>query len=291
MLTRARDNLKLYLEVYSAKDITRLGAVDDLKTVEAQLQEIRESSGSKRVDVSVKPPALPPGAVLFLTFEKHTLFTDKGQTYVRDQSGAKHHGLVTGGTSSPRAGGKAMVFDGKAYVNLGNPPGLKITGNITISAWIKPKTVDGIRNIVAHGHAQSPKGEVQLRIVDGWYETGSWTGTGHKVRNGASHKVRNGASHNVTYAMPSGDIGNWVHLAGTYDGKMWRLYRNGAQVASSADRVGAVPVKANWAIGARGNGEERHFNGAIDEVGIFNRALSAEEIRRLFAPGKARAKR
>jgi len=273
MLTRALQHVNRYLEVHTTKDFLRLRATSLAAKTKAALEKYQAPPPAKS-------PALPTGAVLFLTFEKSTLVTRSGRTTVRDTSGAGHDGLVVGGAVTSRAGGQAIVLDGASYVNLGNPPKLQITGRITLSAWIKPRAVDGMRNIVAHGFCRTPPGEVQLRIVDGRYETGSWTGGTDR----AARKGHKSTGHNVAYAMPAGDVGTWVHLAGTYDGRMWRLYRNGKEVASSAERVGAVPVKANWAIGAAADGGERHFDGAIDDVMIFSRALSAEEIRRLCGP-------
>jgi len=78
-----------------------------------------------------------------------------------------------------------------------------------------------------------------------------------------------------------------VHLVRTFDGTRWNLYRNGMPVASDTDLTGAVTVEnATWAIGARGRWKnafgilagatmpERTFTGGIDEVAIYNYALS-----------------
>jgi hypothetical protein len=69
-----------------------------------------------------------------------------------------------------------------------------------------------LRNILAHGHATSPAGEVFLRINNGSYQVGSWNGT----------------NHFTSAAIPAGDLGQCVHLAGVYDpaAGQWRLYRN-----------------------------------------------------------------
>jgi YD repeat-containing protein len=56
------------------------------------------------------------------------------------------------------------------------------------------------------------------------------------------------------------------------------MSRNGQLMASAAHATGAVAVNGNWAIGARGTGTERFFQGAIDEVRIYSRALDAGEI-------------
>jgi hypothetical protein len=159
-----------------------------------------------------------------------------------------------------------LSFDGiNDYVGIGNAASLNFTGVITIAAWVKLATASGLRDIVAHGHTLSPNAGVFLRIYAGKYEVGSW----------------NGSNHLTSFSIPSGDVNNWVHLAGTYDGVAWRLYRNGVQVSALNDATGAVAVNANWALGSRGTGTERFFQGSIDEVRIYNRALSAAEIQAL----------
>ena len=69
-----------------------------------------------------------------------------------------------------------------------------------------------------------------------------------------------------------------VYLAGTYDGSTWRLFRNGVNVTNATDAVGALPAPgAEWAIGARVWLAD-YFAGSIDEVAIYNVALSPATI-------------
>jgi hypothetical protein len=191
----------------------------------------------------------------------------EGATTFRDSSIYQNDGTCSGG-SCPRAGvpGKAntaLRFDGvDDYINLGNPASMNIDGQVSIEAWVNFQAADGIRNVVAHGYTRSPDAEVSLRVQDGRYEVGSWDGTSHKA----------------WYNIPAKDLGRWVHLAGTYDGTAWRLFRNGVEVASTAEATGAVSVNGNWAIGARGTGTERFYQGLLDEVAIYNQALSPQEI-------------
>jgi hypothetical protein len=83
------------------------------------------------------------------------------------------------------------------------------------------------------------------------------------------------------YAAARGSTGlplnAWSHLAATYDGATLRLYVNGALVTSRA--VGTAIVTSTAALRIGGNsvwGE--YFQGRIDEVRLYNRALSASEI-------------
>jgi fibronectin type 3 domain-containing protein/anti-sigma regulatory factor (Ser/Thr protein kinase) len=193
-------------------------------------------------------------------------FDEGDGTSTMDASGTGNNGTVSGATWTTGKAGGALRFDGvNDYVGVGNGASLNFAGRITIAAWIKPEATDGLRNIVVHGYSTSPNGEVILRINAGKYEIGSWDGT----------------VHGTVSTIPTGDVNNWVHLAGLYDGTTWRLYRNGVQVNSRNDATGAVTVNANWAIGARGTGTGRFFQGSIDDVYIYNRALSVAEIAQL----------
>jgi Tfp pilus assembly protein PilF len=165
--------------------------------------------------------------------------------------------------------GKALSFNGaQDCVILGNPQHLQIVGAITLSAWIRPRATDGFRNIIAHGYTD--KSEVVLRVEAGKYSISSW-------------EANPDTTHAATTPIPQGDLGQWVHLAGVYDGKMWKIYRNGELAQVSLDKVGALAVEADWAIGGRGNGEERFFSGDIDEVRIYDRGLSDKEVAELAA--------
>jgi hypothetical protein len=76
--------------------------------------------------------------------------------------------------------------------------------------------------------------------------------------------------------MPTG---RWVHLVGTFDGQVMRIYVDGEE-RGRMDRPG--PIKPNEFHLCLGNfevGHAAHFTGLLDEVKLYNRALSAEEIR------------
>jgi hypothetical protein len=95
--------------------------------------------------------------------------------------------------------------------------------------------------------------------------------------------------YSASFPIPAGDLGgsDWVHLVGTYDGANWRLYRNGTQVASQLATVGALAVDgADWAIGSTGNGWADNFAGFIDEVAIYDKALTLSQVSAHFVAGK-----
>ena len=79
--------------------------------------------------------------------------------------------------------------------------------------------------------------EIFLRINNGHYEMGTTSG----------------GTATVSAAVPSGDTGAWVHLAGCFDGSRWLLYRNGLLLAAVQDAKGrrALGSAGRWALGAR----------------------------------------
>jgi hypothetical protein len=69
----------------------------------------------------------------------------------------------------------------------------------------------------------------------------------------------------------------WTHLAGTYDGTTLRLYVNGVQVSSRA-QTGAIAVSTNPLQIGGDTLYGQYFQGRIDEIRVYNRALSAAQI-------------
>jgi hypothetical protein len=179
---------------------------------------------------------------------------------------------VTPAEPRPESGHAAattgLEFNGQdQYIDLRNPPDLNFSGQITLAAWVRPQERMGIHNIVAHGLCAQPAAELFLRTNDGRYETGCW----------------NGHNHHTDFTIPPSDFGTWVHLTGMYDGKKWKLFRNGILVNEKPDETGAIAVNESWAIAAAGNGKDRHFHGGLADVRIYRRGLSDDEVHALFS--------
>jgi hypothetical protein len=100
-------------------------------------------------------------------------------------------------------------------------------------------------------------------------------------------------SHHLAAPEPLA-LGRWVHLAGTFDSRTMRLFVDGVEVAA-LDRPGPIHRSHfDLVIGGFEPGSRAHFQGRLDEVRLFARALSAEEIRAAFdarmAPGGDRGR-
>jgi hypothetical protein len=132
---------------------------------------------------------------------------------------------------------------------------------MTLEGWVKPNNNTGFQTLVVK--------ERPGDLAYGLYANSDSNRPQSQVTIGTTARIVDG----TTNARP----GQWTHLAATFDGSTERLYVNGAQVASLAVS-GSIFTSAN-ALRIGGNsiwGE--HFNGLIDEVRVYNRALSAAEI-------------
>ncbi|MES2706321.1 MAG: LamG domain-containing protein [Verrucomicrobiota bacterium] len=175
------------------------------------------------------------------------------------------------------AANTAVLFDGTTIsTSLGAPQGLNIAGAITLEAWVKTAVPAGVvpADIITHGGPDNLPGAVLRVNTNGEYEVGSVNAAG---------------THSAKFTMPAEDQAGdqWVHLAGTHDGAAWRLYRNGALVATTADTVGALASTAPWAFGMRGDSADEGLTGTIDEPAVYGKALSADRIAAHYNAGLA----
>jgi hypothetical protein len=106
------------------------------------------------------------------------------------------------------------------------------------------------------------------------------------VRKGACAQfgVADGSRHNVVGTRGGGmKTGVWYHVVGTFDGKHLRIYLNGKQVSyvrqTVAPKMRGLPL---WIGYGRGFPPE-YFRGLMDEVMVFDRALSPTEVEALYA--------
>jgi glucose/arabinose dehydrogenase/PKD repeat protein len=203
-----------------------------------------------------KPEPAPPGLVLAYGFE------ETSGTLATDASPAKNNGTVNGatGTASGRFG-RALSFDGvNDRVDVPDAASLDLTSGMTLEAWVRPTANSGWRSALI-----KERGTTSMV-----YALYSSSGTNPIVENFTN--AVNGATGPSPLALNT-----WTHLASTYDGTTMRLFVNGAQVASKAV-TGAMPNTANL-LRIGGNvvwGD--YFSGLIDEVRVYNRALSVLEI-------------
>ena len=234
----------------------------------------------------------------FLRFNEPAYFgaTNSGSLgYTANGSLVMTTNIGTGPTSAGfEANNSSVLLDGiTMWVSLDNPSGLQVSGQITLEAWVKPDTTQGtLARIISHGPPTSTVYDTNVYPI---VLSGSQLSSNEvflRIEGGATYAVGTSdgvTTHGTSAAIPSGDLGggNWIYLAGTYDGTKWNLYRNGVLLSSTPDAVGALPVTgAEWAIGATGMGWADFYTGQVDEVAIYGTGLPASTINGHYYVGK-----
>lgn len=181
-------------------------------------------------------------------------------------------------------GNSAVVMNGRTgNIAINDAAGLHGLLNITLMAWVKPAHRDYVRDILAQG-LDSSEAETFLRIDrDANQDPTGYGDGGYYYEVGTTDGANYYAS--AFAPVPAGDIGNWVFLAGTYDGTAWTLYRNGLPVGTYPSETGIATVNAPWSIGSTSSGDTANglrWSGAIDEPAIIGTALTATDILALY---------
>jgi hypothetical protein len=207
-----------------------------------------------------------------------------GDGNARDIQGG-NHGTLVGGSPSFTQGkvNQAFHFDGTyGYVAAPSTPGNDITGDITIDAWINPTNIAGSQRNIVNKRDESGSNVTYSFLVDA---------------NGVlvfSSRVGSGTFDAVatTATIPTGV---YTHVAVTISGTTLQFYINGSPVDTFTYSATRPSSTGRLKIGAREDAEfgpEASFDGTIDELELFNRALTATEIQSIYnadALGKCKA--
>ena len=184
-------------------------------------------------------------------------------------------GTINGATFAAGKIGQAFSFDGvDDYVQVSNSPLLE-PQNITVDAWVRSSDPGSYAYILSKGASACTAGSYA-------FYTGGSGGLIFYIFNGSTYVL----SPNAGSAIWDG---NWHHVAGTFDGSYVRLYVDGIAIGSGTSTsitIGyGLPTTNDLFIGRYGTTCVPRFNGEVDEVEIYNRALSQSEIQALYAAG------
>ena len=86
------------------------------------------------------------------------------------------------------------------------------------------------------------------------------------------------------YAKKTVEIGQWIHLAATIEGETIKIYTDGQ--LDTQEIKGGPPNTNPAALGIGSAIHHGSFNGVLDDVRLYRRALNAEEIRALYQSGR-----
>ncbi|MHC4629202.1 MAG: LamG domain-containing protein [Planctomycetota bacterium] len=195
-------------------------------------------------------------------------FDEGSGATANDLSGNNNDGTITGATwtSSGMYGG-ALNFDGtNDYVMVPDDDSLDLSGGMTIAAWINSGSTSGPRVIAAKWDDNIGQHSYIFKDHD--------SGSNLRIELWGLADIA-GTAGIVT--------GSWIHVAATFDSSTVKLYYNGVEDASAV-RVGSIPASTSaLRIGAVATGGTvtQNFMGLMDEVYIYDRALSVDEINTL----------
>jgi hypothetical protein len=206
----------------------------------------------------------------------------------------------SGGSNNPSATNAISFVAGKdnqgvtfgpgGYIEIPHSPALAIQ-QFTIDAWVKPNGAplapasnnDFWGAVIVQKGLSAPTGYTNVPISLGW--------------SAQQQKfVFTFGNQNTERIVSSSTFpaGQWYHVAATYDGTTFKLYVNGVLEGTMAlTKTIVYDASIPWTIGStaapiRAANYPRTFNGVIDEVEIFNRALSQAEIQAIYKSGKCK---
>jgi len=200
----------------------------------------------------------PPSGGLVAAYS----FNEGSGSTVGDASGQGNTGTVSGATWTNQGRfGNALVFDGvNDWVTVPHSGSLGLTTGMTVMAWVYPTTTSGKRDVLIKEGTAVDIYNLYAQNGLGFPESNVFVGGVNQIAQGS--------------ALPAN---TWTHLASTYDGTTLKLFVNGSQAASTpvpgaiAASTGALRIGGNSLWG-------EFFQGRIDEVRVYSRALSASEI-------------
>jgi hypothetical protein len=191
-------------------------------------------------------------------------FNEGSGSTATDASGSGNAGTLSGTTRTTGKYGGALSFNGTSdRVNVPDANSLDLN-RFTISAWVRPAVAQsGWRTAVMK---EIPSSGLAYAL----YTNGTSPAA-------PSVYLDNGTEVGTGTGPSSLPVGAWSYVTGSYDGTTLRLYVDGVLKASKAStgttksstgqlRIGGNTIWGEW------------FNGALDEIRIYNRALSATEI-------------
>jgi len=197
-------------------------------------------------------------------------------------------GLIrNGATFTPGTSGQAFAFDGlDDFVEIANTPSLNPTGSFSIDAWIFPRSAIDYRNVVAKWGDTGDYGSGQRSYVLNLRSN-------QRIEFAISDLAHQGDASFHQFDSPPNAVAlnQWSHVAAVYDQSSGtrRIYVNGSEAAARTDPpIVIMQGIANVGIGAKlaSSTTPGHlFDGDVDEVHFWNRALSPAEVTELYNAG------
>jgi len=207
---------------------------------------------------------------------------DEGSGNKAYDSAGTNHGKIDGAIWTDGQIGKALNFDGNDdFVRIGSDVSIAdMFDNFTISLWANPLTIHEIDSESATSWRGIGGQKYAIAPVhgDGMWE-GGHAGAGISIGTNGISVYEHGDRHYYSPLVWKSAVSGFTHVTVVYENKHPHLYVNGV-----LKRTGLTSPRIVHALpGTIGGENHGYFKGKIDEVRIYNKALSAQEIQRLYA--------
>lgn len=276
------DDVRVYARELSLSEITQLYCLGAPGKVEYNdtdnLMQFCSDEGLHAMGKAASDPAEEQNASTGLV-GWWKLNDGTGSGTAADSSGNGNTGTLTNMDSATDwVAGKvdtALDFDGdNDRVNVADNAALRMGAEISIAVWAKPDTLgSGIGfdwMVDKHDGAPAYK-DYYLRLDD--------------VTGGLNFGFGDGSQWHSLLVDGVATVGEWQHFVSTYDGSVIKLYKNGSLLGESSSIV-AVPSTGTSVLrfGQQNNvgGSGYAYDGKLDDIRIYNRALSAAEVQAIF---------
>ncbi|HEX3717233.1 MAG TPA: LamG-like jellyroll fold domain-containing protein [Verrucomicrobiae bacterium] len=270
------DNVKIYNTALSAQGI--LNDAFQPAMITSQPSNVQAAPGSK---ISLSVSALPSNVTYQWTFDGTNIAgaTQSVLTLSNLQaaaSGSYQVAVMVGAgdfyVTNSLLGGEAFHLPG-VMVDVPNDPSLEPANQVTVQAWVRDAVSPGDYKYI-----------ITKSLTAGAGSYAFWTGGGGGVE--FYDYLTSGSLWFSPDAGPGVWDGNWHQLTGMYDGEFTKIYLDGVQVGSGTDGVaqgvpinyGGATVNGDFIIGDFVTTGGNNYGGDIDEVKVFNYALSDAEV-------------
>jgi len=231
------------------------------------------TTSSATVIVQNATPTITTGLIGYWTFNETS-----GSTASDSSGNGNNASVINGGAWVAGESAGSVLLDGiDDCVVVPTSTTMETTsGSVTVSAWVKVEANGQwqaiARKVLQDGTHVFPFSAYDLIVED----------TGTPLPRMAVSGTD--GTRGVAYGSTALNYGQWYHLAGVYDGSAVRIYVNGNQAGSAAFSGALIQTGQPLLIGRNGIGGDI-LKGSVDELRVYNRALSAAEIQTLAAPG------
>ena len=191
-------------------------------------------------------------------------FDEGSGTTASDSAGVNNGTLINDPIWTTGVYGSALSFDATNYVNAGNHESLNITGDIAIGAWIKTSSTEW--DMIIQKYELSPP----------------YRGYGLSVQN-----VLLFWSTSIDWKPSTVTVNdnNWHHVVVTGSGPTGEIYIDGSESGTFSYTAPSDNLSVPLYIGSYAGGDNYKYNGLIDDLSIWNRALASDEVSSMYNVG------